>query len=313
MPRFRIRIGSSLPSVLEYGELFIKNNVLYAGEGEGVAPIAVTNSSNSTKNILLSVGTSNVSSSTTIPSGSIITSVATIINTGYTSDVAQPILPFFNSESNEGFNITSDGIVMNPDYYAFNGDTNGGDAASGCYSYPNSNSSVTVQCPKAYTVTGYTIGALSSPSGPFQAPSSWNLQGSNDGLNWTVLDSQSYQNTWYRSTVKSFTVASPDSYTYYKFSLTGNNGNLYVGYSNLQLFAVVGDGDPTLDVVVNGSTPLTIQGNSQNTPKIVGVNETRPFIEVSSANSGVVEVVVGNNPVSGSAKVLIEYIDTFLS
>ena len=45
MPKFRVRMGSNLPSVLEYGELFLKNGVLYAGEGEGIAPIAVSGGS----------------------------------------------------------------------------------------------------------------------------------------------------------------------------------------------------------------------------------------------------------------------------
>lgn len=44
MPKFRIRIGSSLPSVLEYGEPFVENGTLYVGMGEGKTPVAISGS-----------------------------------------------------------------------------------------------------------------------------------------------------------------------------------------------------------------------------------------------------------------------------
>ena len=153
-------MGSNLPSVLEYGELFLKNGVLYAGEGEGVAPIVVggqavggglpdltdyalktyvdtetsraqgvessltsslsaevtraqaaeasllasigsgnggSGNGSFTKNILLSVRTSNISSTANIPSGSLITNVTTFIEDTYLEGISY------------NYNIGSDG------------------------------------------------------------------------------------------------------------------------------------------------------------------------------------------------------------
>lgn len=69
----------------------------------------------------------------------------------------------------------------------------------------------------------------------------------------------------------------------------------------------------TLQVVVNGSIPITIQNGSQSITNYINTNEIRPFIPINYNNSGVVEVVVGNSQTSGSAIILVGYISTFLS
>ena len=98
------------------------------------------------------------------------------------------------------------------------------------------------------------------------------------------------------------------------YSLSGNI-NARTTLTATEIFTISGltSPSPTLDVKINGSTPLSIQSGLQNTPAVTGVYTTEVNKFVSSANSGIVEVVVGNNPASGSAKVLIEYVDTFLS
>ncbi|MGJ3699803.1 discoidin domain-containing protein [Variovorax sp. AFSI2.2] len=67
-------------------------------------------------------------------------------------------------------------------------------------------------------------------------PKDWQLQGSNDGSNWTTLDTQSNQK---RFELKTYAVASPASYRYYRLNITANNGDsTFTALSEFGLFAL---------------------------------------------------------------------------
>lgn len=60
------------------------------------------------------------------------------------------------------------------------------------------------------------------------------MQASNDGATWTTLDTQSDQK---RAELKTYAVASPGSYRYYRLNITANNGDpTYTAVSELGLF-----------------------------------------------------------------------------
>jgi hypothetical protein len=63
-------------------------------------------------------------------------------------------------------------------------------------------------------VTFYTL-----TSGTGADPTAWTLQGSNDGVSWTDLDSRSAAFRW-RSQTRAFKVAHPGDYTFYRLELT---------------------------------------------------------------------------------------------
>lgn len=63
--------------------------------------------------------------------------------------------------------------------------------------------------------------------------------------------------------------------------------------------------NPTLEVLVNGSTPTVIQSISQNNPSTTGTYTTSQNTTIEY--EGVVEVVVSGSPISGSASVVVEY------
>jgi len=73
------------------------------------------------------------------------------------------------------------------------------------------------------------------------------------------------------------------------------------------------DGGATIQVRVNGSTPLTVQATSENRPNRAGLYGSTPFAEVAAANEGVLRVVLGAAPTVGAAEVVVEYYDTFLA
>jgi hypothetical protein len=69
-------------------------------------------------------------------------------------------------------------------------------------------------------------------------PKDWQFQGSNDGLTWTTLDTQSNQAFAERFERKEYTIANPASYRHYRLNITANNGDSsFTALSELRLFA----------------------------------------------------------------------------
>src|SRR5262245_55765687 len=65
-----------------------------------------------------------------------------------------------------------------------------------------------------------SYGLTSANDVPGRDPKSWNLQGSIDGVTWTTLDARSGQTFTSRFQKKSYTIATPGSYVYYKLNVT---------------------------------------------------------------------------------------------
>lgn len=76
---------------------------------------------------------------------------------------------------------------------------------------------------RAETVRRYTV--VSSGDLVPRDPKDWQFQGSNDGTNWTTLDTQSNQSFAERYEIKSYSVANPAVYRYYRLNITANNGD----------------------------------------------------------------------------------------
>ena len=77
---------------------------------------------------------------------------------------------------------------------------------------------------KRYTITSASIK-------PERDPKDWQLQGSNDGTNWTTLDTQSGQTFPFRFYEMEYALAKSASYRYFRLNITANNGanDLHVG------------------------------------------------------------------------------------
>jgi len=94
--------------------------------------------------------------------------------------------------------------------------------------------------PAATTIKFYGIG--SANDSPDRDPKTWTLEGSNDGQNWTVLDTRSLEKNFYDQTggkykqMLYFSVANPQPYVYYKYHLTANFGSSAVQFSEFRLF-----------------------------------------------------------------------------
>jgi hypothetical protein len=88
------------------------------------------------------------------------------------------------------------------------------------------------------TVLRYTV--ISANDKVQRDPKDWQFQGSGDGINWTTLDTQSNQMFASRFQLKSYAVASPAAYRYYRLNITANNGDSY--FTDLSEFGLFASG-----------------------------------------------------------------------
>lgn len=91
----------------------------------------------------------------------------------------------------------------------------------------------------AKTILSYSIIGWSNDTYPDRLITAWTLQGSNNGSDFTVLDTRT--KLWRIGFVawqpQLFTVATPGSYAYYRLNITANyGGNAYVGIAHLALY-----------------------------------------------------------------------------
>ncbi|MNO12252.1 Amylopullulanase precursor [compost metagenome] len=76
---------------------------------------------------------------------------------------------------------------------------------------------------QAYAINHYTIRAANDY--PERDPKSWTLKGSNDGVSWTVLDTQNSQDFTYRHQSRDYTFSNSALYSYYRFDIVNHSGD----------------------------------------------------------------------------------------
>lgn len=94
--------------------------------------------------------------------------------------------------------------------------------------------------PSATTIKYYGIG--SGNDSPDRDPKVWTLEGSNDGVNWTVLDTRTMDKNFYDQKggqykqMFYYSVATPGSYAYYKYNVSANWGSGDFQISDFRLY-----------------------------------------------------------------------------
>ena len=150
--------------------------------------------------------------------------------------------------------------VSRPPYMAFDGFTNVADSGwinnGGTTGYIGNKFTYPVIITK-YTVYPYYYG----PGGYSRTPKDWTFEGSNDGSNWTILDTETHQATWTLGVGVNYTFINTVPYTYYRLNFSTNNGDIYSGISELIIYSDVGGGASSSNLwSLNGSNTYYIAG-----------------------------------------------------
>ena len=92
---------------------------------------------------------------------------------------------------------------------------------------------VQYQLDSPQTVAVYTL--TSANDSPGRDPKAWVFQGSNDGTQWTDLDSRTGQTFSDRFVTNTYTVATPGAYTYYRLNVSQNSGDGILQLADLDI------------------------------------------------------------------------------
>jgi hypothetical protein len=97
---------------------------------------------------------------------------------------------------------------------------------------PNNTGFIKIQYPSAQTITKYII----KKSCVFPAYlTDWTMEGSNNDTDWTIVDTQTGQTL---TADQTYTIASAQSFIYYRLNITGSNSGTQVGLCEWNLFAI---------------------------------------------------------------------------
>lgn len=124
-------------------------------------------------------------------------------------------------------------------------------------------------------VDRYTITGSETPS---QSPNAWTLQGSNNGTDFTAIDTRTAQ-TFTATQTKSYTATNVTAYLYYRINVTAANGSSPMGIVNIGLFGtsaiILGSGllikgKLNICTATKGKTltTKTVTNTAANTPEI---------------------------------------------
>lgn len=75
----------------------------------------------------------------------------------------------------------------------------------------------------AWTVVRYDLSSANDV--PARDPKDWQFLGSDNGANWTVLDTQTGQTFASRYLTKQYSITNSAAYRYYRLNITANNGD----------------------------------------------------------------------------------------
>jgi len=157
---------------------------------------------------------------------------------------------------------------------------------------------------------------------PARDPRDWQFQGSNDGTNWTTVDTRTGQASWpNRYQTISFTVASPGAYRYYRLNVTANNGDGSTQLSELAFFSDVGrlipngtyrlfnrKSNKAFDLqngnIANNTPTVQWSASGNNTQKWTLTHQNDGQYQILNAASGTALDVSGASTANGAALII---------
>ena len=143
-----------------------------------------------------------------------------------------------------------------------------------------------------YTITN-AAGAASSD------PKAWKLEGSNDGVAWTVVDERSAQSFPWRTQTRPFKVASPGSFSRYRLTIGETGGNA-LALSEIEF--LVAKGAPEAgDLAIHAADAINARAGSAFTGELASISGGDGGAVTATADygNGPVVATVAANPFGG--------------
>lgn len=100
---------------------------------------------------------------------------------------------------------------------------------------------------KPISIFKYALRSMGNSTALITMPKDWTFEGSDDGVNWYILDAQKNQTWNTTNTDKDYFVSNPQSYKMYRLNWTANNGNTnYTGINEFKMHEI-----PEPNILIN--------------------------------------------------------------
>lgn len=118
---------------------------------------------------------------------------------------------------------------------------------------------------KGYSLTAgpWGIGA----NGFAMLPKNWTFEGSNNGINWIILDTQTNQSSWTTSQKRIYSFNNTQAYSFYRLNISANNGKSKIIVTNLEILY---DTKSIIRSLSGGNAYLGTDGNKSLTDAGLG-------------------------------------------
>jgi hypothetical protein len=175
---------------------------------------------------------------------------------------------------------------------------------------------LTVTLAVAKIIAGYSIRARND-SYLIDSPKSWTFEGSNNGTDWTILDTQTGVTAWSMNERKEFAISAPSSYLYYKLNISSNQSGTDTSASEVELlegipfgFDYYGSGNRVVGPIALSGTAhgdeilqWTLGDLPAGTNVTIGcaltVNDTPPSSYAAATNGAQCPVIATNDDMTG--------------
>ncbi|APC83502.1 discoidin domain-containing protein [Clostridium botulinum] len=84
-------------------------------------------------------------------------------------------------------------------------------------------------------ISKYTIKHFNNAPYINSAPRDWTFEGSNDNINWNILDVRNNEINWKLNEQREYTFKNFNKYQYYRLNISRNNGSQYVSIDEIEM------------------------------------------------------------------------------
>ncbi|KEI82101.1 discoidin domain-containing protein [Clostridium botulinum] len=84
-------------------------------------------------------------------------------------------------------------------------------------------------------ISKYTIKHFNNDIYINSAPRNWTFEGSNDNINWSILDIRNNEINWNLNEQRAYTFKNFNKYQYYRLNISRNNGDQYVSIDEIEM------------------------------------------------------------------------------
>ncbi|MFA6415809.1 MAG: tail fiber domain-containing protein, partial [Candidatus Paceibacterota bacterium] len=278
-----VGIGTTTPGAL----LHVAGNALFKNGTNSTTAFQVQNASASP---ILNIDTLNgrvgIGPASAIPNAT--------LDVSYTLASAVNVIPTMTSATLPSGVVSASSAWTGPAWQAFDGDS-----STGWIDYNNATTDIewlSYQFTTAKTIVRYSITGKLAAYGS-NSPVDWVFQGSNNGTDWTQLDSQTGQTLWTDLETRTFTFSNSVAYTTYRLYITRWEGTvgavvqtlaMYESASNSSAFLVNNSGSVGIATTTPwGLLSVNPNGIGSGPEFVVGSSTATHLIVTNAGNVGV--------------------------